>query len=237
MPIQEAKTEHVTFPVEVAFDRIKEMMYRNQLVPGQKLIYSDLAKKLGMSVTPVIQALNRLRYLNIVYSEPNKGFFVGEADPIEADQLFAAREVLEPSVIPDVVRNLTEESLDEIEAAMQGIIEAASVPDYRRHLMRRDTNFHLTIVKTSGNRVIYDICQRIFEQMYLKYRPEYLEDERLKEAGEEHRMVIEALRQRDTGKAKAYLRRNIRTGRKYIVGRLRAERESKIYPHNTHKLD
>ena len=58
-----------TPPVDIAVKRIKEMIFHNEVVPGQKLICTDLAKKFNMSNTPIIQALNRLQLFGIVYSE------------------------------------------------------------------------------------------------------------------------------------------------------------------------
>lgn len=99
----EKKDDVLASPVDVAFKKIKEMMYHHEIVPGQKLLYQELAKKFNMSITPIIQALNRLQLLNIVYSERNKGYYVGEADPVEAKELFIAREALETFMVPSVI--------------------------------------------------------------------------------------------------------------------------------------
>jgi len=211
-------------PVDVAYRRIKEMMYHHEIVPGQKLLYQELARKLDMSITPIIQALNRLQLLNIVYSERNKGYYVGEADPVEAKELFDAREALELYVVPEVVKRLTDRKLEEIGKALNEHMKAASFPQSRRNLMLKDTNFHLAIIGCSGNKVITNLCRLLLEQIYLKYRPEYMREERLKEAAEEHRKLLEALKERDVGKAKRLLRLNIRKGRDHIVRSLLADR-------------
>jgi DNA-binding GntR family transcriptional regulator len=215
-------------PVDVAFKRIKEMMYNHELVPGQKLLYQELAKKLNMSITPIIQALNRLQLLNIVYSERNKGYYVGEADPVEAKELFMAREALETYLIPIVIKNLTDEKLSAIEKAMKEHIEALSVPQYRRLLMVIDTNFHLKIIECAGNKVIHNTSKLIFEQIYLKYRPEYMKEARLKEAAEEHIMLLKALKERDVKKARRLIKLNIKNGREHIVGSLRQDRKLEL---------
>jgi DNA-binding GntR family transcriptional regulator len=211
-------------PVDLAFRKIKEMMYHHEIVPGQKLLYQELARKLGMSITPVIQALNRLQLLNIVYSERNKGYYVGEADPEEAKQLFEALEALQGFVLPAVVENLTEERLQALQRAMEEHVEAASAPEYRRILMLKDTHFHLRVVEYAENKVIYNLCKLILEQIYLKYRPEYMRDERLREAAEEHEAILETLRRRDVAKARRLLRQHMRKAREHIVGSLLEEK-------------
>lgn len=215
-------------PVDLAFRKIKEMMYHHEIVPGQKLLYQELAGKLGMSITPIIQALNRLQLLNIVYAERNKGYYVGEADPEEARQLFDALEALQGYVLPAVVEKLSERKILAIEKALKEHVEAASTPQYRRILMLKDTNFHLKVVECAENRVIYNLCKLILEQIYLKYRPEYMRDERLKEAEEEHRLILESLKQKNVAKARRLLRQHMKKGREHVVSSLMVERSLEI---------
>lgn len=207
-------------PVDIAFRKIKEMMYHHELVPGQKLLYRELAKKLDMSITPVIQALNRLQFLNIVTYERNKGYYVGEANPTEIRELFAAREALETYLVPQIIEGLTEEKLRSIEAALKEHIQAASAPEYRRILMLKDSNFHLRMIEASGNRVFTSLTRMIFEQVYLKYRPEYMREKRIKEAAQEHMDLLAALRAKDAAKTRRLIRHHIRKGREHVVGSL-----------------
>ena len=81
--------------IEEAYNKIKEMIYSNQLAPGQKIIYTDLAKRLKISVTPLIHALNRLEASDFVSYIPNKGYFLNEITVEEASQLYEVREALE----------------------------------------------------------------------------------------------------------------------------------------------
>jgi DNA-binding GntR family transcriptional regulator len=221
-----SESEHMKneSPVDIAFRRIKEMLYHHEIVPGQKLLYQELAKRLGMSITPVIQALNRLQLLNIVYSERNKGYYVGEADPVEAKELFMALEALQIYLVPMILANLDEKKLNAVEKAMKEHVQALSVPQYRRSLMIKDTNFHLEIIKCADNKVIYTICQQIFERIYLKYRPEYLREERIRDATEEHRMLLQALKEKDEKKTIRMLKKHTRNAIDYVVDTLTQDR-------------
>jgi DNA-binding GntR family transcriptional regulator len=215
-------------PVDLAYKKIKEMMYHHEIVPGQKLLYQELAKKLNMSITPVIQALNRLQLLRIVYSERNKGYYVGEADPVEAEELFLAREALELFLLPIIMEKISDKKLERIEKAMKEHVKAVSVPQYRRLLLIIDTNFHLEIIKCAENKVMYNFCKLIFERIYLKYRPEYMREQRLKEAAKEHRLLFEALKNRDLTKTRRLIKQHIRSGREHIVGSLWQDRNLKL---------
>ena len=215
-------------PVDVAFRKIKEMMYHHEIVPGQKLLYQELAKKLGMSITPIIQALNRLQLLNIVYSERNKGYYVGESDPVEANELFTAREAFETFLVPAIIKNLTDKKLYDLEKALKEHVKAASVPEYRRILMIKDTNFHLHMIKIAENKVMYNLSKMIFEQIYLKYRPEYMREERIREAAEEHSALLEALREKDARKTRRLIKQHIKNGRAHVVGSLWEDRDAML---------
>ncbi len=204
-------------PVDIAFRKIKEMMYRHEIVPGQKLLYQELAKKLDMSITPIVQALNRLQLLNIVYSERNKGYYVGETDPVEAKELFIVREALETFIVPSIIKNLTDKKISGIEKAMKEHTTRVSVPQYRRILTIKDTNFHLKIIECAENKVVYNISKLILEQIYLKYRPEFMTGSRLVKAAEEHEMILESLKQRDVKKTRHLIKQHIKRGREHVV--------------------
>jgi DNA-binding GntR family transcriptional regulator len=216
-------------PVDVAFRKIKEMMYHHEIVPGQKLLYQELAKKLGMSITPIIQALNRLQLLNIVYSERNKGYYVGETDPVEASELFTAREAFETFLVPAIIKNLTDKNITDLEKALKEHVKAASIPEYRRILMIKDTNFHLQMIKIAGNKVIYNLSKVIFEQIYLKYRPEYMRELRIMEAAEEHSALLEALQERDVRKTRRLIKQHIKNGRAHVVGSLWEDSDAMLF--------
>jgi DNA-binding GntR family transcriptional regulator len=203
-----------------AFRRIKELIASNQLVPGQRLIYNDLAKRINMGVTPVIQALNRLEASNLVTYEPNRGYFVGEVTEGEIRELYQAREALEVAVLPAVAENIDASKINRIR---QDFIQSMDSRRSRRELILDDIRFHLAIVKHSHNTVIYNLLKDILEQVYLKYRPEYLDDERVKVIVHEHRALLQSLKKGDVEEATRLLREHIRSGMEYVIGTIQFE--------------
>jgi DNA-binding GntR family transcriptional regulator len=209
--------------IEEVYQKIKEMIYFNQLAPGQKLIYSDLAKRLGVSVTPVVQALNRLENSKLVRYTPNKGYFVGEITEVEAKQLYQAREALEIYIVPMVIQNLDPKKLDEIQKAF-GAHREAYGNRYNRGLILLDAKFHLQIAEYAHNEVIYKILKDIFEQLYLKYPPQYLSDERAKAVVVEHRRILNALRKGDVQETVDVIKGHIKAGMGHVIGSLKPDR-------------
>lgn len=206
--------------VQEVYQGIKRLIYFNMLAPGQKLVYQDLANRLNTSTTPVVQALKGLERSNLVKYEANKGYFVGEISESDAKELFEAREALETYAVPFVIENLSKRKLESIRRAFEEYSRAMA-PEQRRIRMIKDAQFHLKIVEVAGNRVIYGLLEDVFERIYLRYKPEYLWEERIKEAGKEHEGIVASLEQGDARRAKTLVKKNIRHGMAYIIRHLR----------------
>jgi len=202
---------------DIAFEKIKGMLYNSEIVPGQKLIYHDLTKKLNMSVTPIAQALKKLEFLNLVCWEKNRGYRVGEINATEVKELFSAREALEIHVIPEVIAKLSRKKTKEIADAMNEHIKGASLSQSKRLLMIKDLNFHLKIVECAENKVIHSTCRWIFEQIYLKYKSEIMLESRIKKASQEHGNILNALIDGDVERTRRLITDHIHKGRKHIV--------------------
>jgi len=201
--------------IDEVYQKMKEMIYYNRLAPGQKIVYADMAARLHTSSTPVIQALKRLEASRLVIHIHNKGYFVGEITENEARQLYQAREALETYIIPAVIQNLTPQKLDQIKEAFKKYEKAN-----RRMLILVDAQFHLKIAEFAHNEVIYQILKDIFEKIYLKYRPEYMEDGWEKKVVKQHHELLESLREGQAEKTIRMVRKHIKTGMDYVIGSL-----------------
>ena len=209
---------------EIAFQKIKQMMYQNILSPGQKIIYQDLAKKLNLSITPIVNALGRLSMLKLVSHELNRGYFVRMINENETRELYKAREALETFIIPEVVEKMNSKKLNAIKSAYKEHIIIKS-PYHRRLVLMRDLGLHLKIVEVAGNTVIYDMLKEIFERIYLGYKPEYLVDERIKSVVKEHRAILDALESRDVDGAIESTKKHINNGMDYVLTSIYKEEE------------
>ena len=212
-----AATDNRVGAVEEVYQEIKRMMYRHILVPGQKLGYQDLARKLGVSVTPVIQALKGLERQSFVRYETNRGYFVGEITEIEAKELFEARIALETYSIPLVIENWNKEKAKELKRAYEEHLVSTRPENRRILLLMRDAQFHLKLVECAGNRVIYNLLNDVFEHINLRYRPEYLLEKRTIEAAKEHLDITDALEKAEENKVIRLVKEHIKNGRDHIL--------------------
>ena len=194
------------------YQKIKDMMYNNQLIPGQKIIYSDLAAKLKTSITPIVQSLKRLQSSKIVQYFPNKGYFVTEITEAELIDLYEARELLELSSLPKIVKNIKPEDI----AVIREHFRKLDMTDPRKWVVH-DGQFHLKIAEYARNDVLYGLLQEILERIYLRYKPQHLGEQRLKAALKEHRGILQALESGNLKALRSVIRKHLQHQFNYTV--------------------
>ena len=214
--------------IDSVYNQLKTMMYNQELAPGQKLIYQNLARRLKASTTPILQALNRLENAKLVRYEPNRGYFVEEINETEVRELYQAREALEIYLIPILVEKLTPKDIDSIRNSFRAHSDL-SHPDSRRMLMIRDASFHMTVARFAGHQVISDLLEKVFERIYLKYRAEYLGEERIQGVFKQHRAILDALQQKDVKKAAEVTREHLRSGMEHVVDSLKNRTSNRMF--------
>jgi len=198
-----------------AYGRIKEMMLNYHIVPGQRLVFMDLAKQLGVSRTPVNNALSILAkegYLDFI---PHQGYSVHKLTLAEAEEMFELREILELGTIGKAIRMMTPEKLKAVEDRKNDYENAIS-DQVQRKLFVLDMEFHAGIIEMIENDFLVeryrDVCQRIF----LRFRIEDLRLKRIREIVAEHAQLLETLRIRDVTRATEFLKRHHQNSRENL---------------------
>lgn len=187
-----------------AYDRIKEMMINYDIVPGQRLVFVDLARQLGVSRTPVNNALSILAkegYLDFI---PNQGYTVHKLTSEEFEGLYEVREILELGTIGKAIRAITPEKIERLRTNKKKFEEAIT-DRVHRGLFVLDAAFHTSIIEMADNRFLvkryHELCQRIF----LRFRVDDLRINRTHEIVKEHDALFEAICVRDVDLAKNLL--------------------------------
>ena len=180
--------------VKTALEGIKHMLFTNALSPGQKISYRQLAEELGLSLTPVIQALKHLEFQGIVRHEPHKGYSTEPMSIPEVQEIYDTRELLETALLPHVIRNLDQEGIHTLKTLVEQIPPAADAVNER---LLRDREFHLTLAGLSGKKVQVQLLHQLFDLLYLKYRGSLLFIQSEDPVGSQHRDIFQALLSRD----------------------------------------
>jgi DNA-binding GntR family transcriptional regulator len=219
-----ARTKDSQNLMEQAYWQIKEMIFRQKIWPGQKIIYGDLAFKLKMSKTPIMYALGRLEQENFLRLHPNQGYFVKEIDPQEIEDYFQVREALEQYAVRLAIQNTKGKEF----GSLAGLIQEHRdyrIPIYDRKKMILDAKVHLQIAKMGGNQILVKQLTQVFEHLYLRFRVEFLHPQRLQVSHEEHQRLLEAMKKGDFGKAERLMRNHVKAARENMISSLAKEEE------------
>ncbi|MDM8517058.1 GntR family transcriptional regulator [Desulfobacterales bacterium HSG16] len=207
-----------------AYDTIKMMMINYDIIPGQRLVFVDLAKQLGVSRTPINNALSILAkegYLDFV---PNQGYSVHRLTMSEFKFLYEFREILELGSIGKAIRQITEEKFKKVEERMNEYKESITDRTHRK-LFILDTDFHAGIIEMAGNPILVeryrDICQKIF----LRFRIEHLPVERINEIIIQHQSLLEALLFKDVTHAKELIKKHNRYAMNNLIAHIFSDEE------------
>jgi len=200
---------------QMVYKKIKEMMLNYEIIPGQRLIFSDLAKRLGVSRTPVNNALSILANEGFLDFTPNQGYSVHEITKEEAESLYEIREIIELGSVAKAIRKVTPEKLEAFDRQKR-LYENAVVDQVSRGRFTLDQEFHACLVQMSENLYLADYFREIYQRIFLRHRIEGLRADRAREVVSEHNEIFQAISQRDVEWAKESIRSHIKAGKEYI---------------------
>jgi len=203
-----------------AYAGIRRLMFHNEIVPGQKIAYRELAERLGMSQTPVIQALKWLEFHGLVRNERHRGYFIEAISLQEVEEIYDLRELLEVDLLRKSLPGMTAADLKRVAAAMEDHLAAAEGKDLHARL-EKDMRFHLELGACAGTRVHQRNLRNLFDLLYLKYGANVLFSTDMRAAGAAHQRLYEALREGDRRRAVRALRTHIRAVKKHVLSGVR----------------
>lgn len=202
--------------IEDAYRKIKQLIYNQQLVPGQRLVYDDLAKTLNMSRTPIINALNRLEQQGLVVSESFRGFYVKPMDLQEVWDAFGVREAIETYAVETAISKAGREDFKILEDKLREH-ETYLPTYYDRKKFILDAAFHIHIAEMTGNRVLKWHLRTNLEHVYLRAKLDDYDTQRMQQAPAEHWMLVKQMRDRNILGSVKTIRNHVQTARDYVI--------------------
>ena len=203
------------------YSQIKNLILSNEIMPGQKLHHQQLSERLGVSRTPIREALTRLVQEGYVSFLPNRGFTCKEIRMQEAEELYELREALEAFAVEKAIETMTDAALRRLRDKMHAYGRDVQNRFSRERLVY-DQDVHLHIAQLTGNDTLKNTLSHVFERIVLKRRTDGLYDPaRGIAAHQEHLRLLEAMERRDAAAAVAILRSHIQAGKKNVMGDLR----------------
>ena len=188
---------------EIVFDTIRSAIIQGKLLPGERLMEVQLADELGVSRTPVREAIRKLELEGLVKMEPRKGAYVTPMSARDLKEMMEVRRALESLCAELAAQNATEEDI-EMMRENNLLFEKAALENDEHGVVAHDTAFHDCIFESTGNDRLYQMIHSLREQM-LRMRVEYVHHitDRSKLVGQ-HTEIIESIAEHRPADAARY---------------------------------
>ncbi len=193
---------------DVVFNTLRQAILKGELEPGERLMEIQLAERLGVSRTPIREAIRKLELEGLVLMVPRKGAEVARISEKSLREVLEVRRSLEELAIELACQKITDEQIGELEAAEAVFAEAVQKGDPMT-IAESDESYHDVIYQATENGRLVQILNNLREQMY-RYRLEYIKDaDKRHILVVEHEHIIRAVKSRNISEAKQAMREHI----------------------------
>jgi len=210
-PVKLNKINDMQLLKDKVYETIRQNIIDLNLYPGEQLTEQRLSDELGVSKSPIRDAIHRLEQQGLICVVPYKGCYVADLDKKECRELFQLREAIEIFSMENRIDSYTEEDIREftaiIKLATEEIKRGNESSAYNEHL-----SFHSMIVDKLGNSLILDTYSNVQDRIrrYLNFVVKYSPD-RVKLSNKQHVELLDAIRQRDKEWASRDLKHHLET--------------------------
>lgn len=209
---------------EVVSEALREAIVAGILQPGERLMEIQLAEELGVSRTPVREAIRKLELEGFVVMVPRRGTYVADLSIKDINEVYEIRTSLDVLAAGLAAERITEEELEQMERLLVEIGEYMDKEDIDR-IVEVDTKFHDILYRASRNDRLVGIIFNLREQ-FTRFRTVSIAyPGRQKNTLEEHRKLLEAIAQRNVDMAQQLAREHMENAEQATLHSLNEERE------------
>ena len=201
---------------EVVYQRLKENIVRGRITAGQKLAETRLARELGVSRTPLREAINRLEQDGFVEIVPRRGAFVKKHSLREILESLELREVLEGLAGRLAARHATPDMIRRMKACFRGF-SVRNVEGSISSYAHQNIRFHNLVIEASQNRKLITLIRNLFDQMDMVRLHTIVLPGRARKSLDEHWAIIRDIERGKVQEAESELRAHIADLRRAVV--------------------
>ena len=211
---------------DVVFYTLRQSILTGELKPGERLMEIHLADKLGVSRTPVREAIRRLELEGLVTMFPRRGAEVAQITEKSMSDVLEVRRTLDALCAELACDRITEEGLASLKCACEVFEQCVDTGDAKK-IAQADVSLHDIIVQATGNQRLIQLVNNLSEQMY-RYRFEYIKDSHQHETLiKEHRIIYQSILKKDNDTAAAAAKTHIDNQKKAIMRQIRLDTKSR----------
>ena len=204
---------------DVVFNTLRQAIITGEFAPGERLMEISLANRLGVSRTPVREAIRKLELEGLVIMIPRKGAQVAKITEKNLRDVIEIRTVLEEFATVLACEQINQDGISELRQAHEDFVLAVEKGDLL-DIVDKDEIFHNTIFGATNNDRLITIINNLREQFY-RYRMEYVKDIRQRSnLVEEHRKLLDAISNRDSVRAKELMRTHLLNQQQEVINNI-----------------
>lgn len=182
---------------DVVFNTLREAILKGDFAPGERLMEKQLAERMGVSRTPIREAIRKLELEGLVIMVPRKGAEVASITSKDISDVLEIRATLESLAVRLACKKMSQDVLEELVKVNERFSKAAHEKDVET-LIKTDVRFHDIIFNASDNEKLIQIINNLREQIY-RFRVEYIyKMESYEGLVDEHDEIVNALRSRES---------------------------------------
>ncbi len=177
---------------EIVYEELKRQIMVGEIAPGTRMMEVELADEMGVSRTPVREAIRKLEKEGLVTIEPRRGAYASDISAKEMVDILEVRQDLEGMAAGIAAQKITEEGKEELERLVQVYKESVEKEDIEE-IIANDEAFHKYIVSLSGNKTLIKMVSQV-QELVLRFRYIYYEDfSRFRNQPTEHQAIVDAI--------------------------------------------
>lgn len=201
---------------EVA-DRVRELIVSGVLKRGDRIVETEMCSSLGISRTPLREALRILSSEGLIEVIPNKGAYVAQPSMKDIREMFEVMSILEGACARVAAERMSEKDFKKIEVTHQLLELHYEAKDHEQYL-QVNHSYHVLVQDMAGNKVLDEVINGLRQRILLyRYRQLYQPD-RFSASIQEHRDLLEAFRRRDAEAAESIMKRHLMNQCEALVG-------------------
>lgn len=209
---------------DVVFNTLRKAILTGRLKPGERLMEVHLANKLGVSRTPIREAIRKLELEGLVIMIPRRGAEVAQITEKNLKDVLEVRRALDALSVELACDRITEEEILTLKEACDDFERAVRGKDVSV-IAKADVALHDIIVKATGNQRLQQLINNLAEQMY-RYRFVYIKDESQHDKLiAEHKEIFESIAERNKERASRAAKIHIDNQEKSIIRQIQLERK------------
>ena len=212
---------------DVVFNTLRQAILTGDLKPGERLMEIHLANRLGVSRTPIREAIRKLELEGLVIMIPRRGAEVAQITEKSMNDVLEVRRAVDALCVELACDRISDGELEELKAACEDFEKAVAGKDIKQ-IAQADVALHDIIVRATGNQRLIQLVNNLSEQMY-RYRFEYIKDfTQHSNLVEEHRIIYDSIVKKDKEKASEAAKLHIDNQEKAIIRQIRLDRERRL---------